>query len=70
MLDETYTVALHDGLWRIAYQGQWYGAYSDKRSATRLTVSLAKSAGELPTRVAVRDVDGTEEVVWDPFAEH
>jgi hypothetical protein len=63
---ETFLVAFHDGYWRVNFDGQWYGAYPNRTAAQRATVVIAKAGDYLPTRVVVRDVDGSEEVVWDP----
>ena len=62
---ETFLVAFHDGYWRVNFDGQWYGAYPNRTAAQRVTVVIAQAGDYLPTRVVVRDVDGTEEVVWD-----
>jgi len=63
---ETFLVAFHDGYWRVNFDGQWYGAYPNRAAAQRATVVIAKAGDYLPTRVVVREVDGSEEVVWDP----
>jgi len=63
---ETFLVAFHDGYWRVNFDGQWYGAYPNRSAAQRATVVIAKAGDYLPTRVVVRNVDGSEEVVWDP----
>jgi len=63
---ETFLVAFHDGYWRVSFDGQWYGAYPNRAAAQRATVVIAKAGDYLPTRVVVREVDGSEEVVWDP----
>jgi hypothetical protein len=64
---DTFIVAFHGGSWRIGYQGQWYGTYSDKRSAQKMAVGIARAYGELPTQVAVREGNGREQVVWNPL---
>jgi hypothetical protein len=63
---ETFLVAFHEGYWRVNFDGQSYGAYPNRTAAQRVTVVIAQAGDYLPTRVVVRDVDGTEEVVWDP----
>jgi hypothetical protein len=63
---EAFVVTFHDGCWRIVYGDRWYGTYSDRRSAERAAVRIARLAGELATRVVVRNVDGLEEIIWEP----
>jgi hypothetical protein len=63
---DTFIVAFHGGSWRIGYQDQWYGTYSDKRSAEKMAVGIARAYGELPTKVAVR-ANGREQIVWNPL---
>jgi hypothetical protein len=64
---ETFVVAFRNGYWQIGYAGQWYGAYSDRASAQSASIAIAQGSGELPTRVVVREMDGSEEIVWDPL---
>jgi len=66
---ETFVVAFHEGYWQISFEGQWYGTYQDRASAERSAVRIAKEAGELPTRVVVREFDGSEQTVWEPSTE-
>jgi hypothetical protein len=63
---ETFVVTFHNGQWQISFDGQWYGAYEDRASAENAAVRIAQSAGELPTRVVVREANGLEETVWEP----
>jgi hypothetical protein len=66
---DTFLVAFLGGYWRIGYQDHWYGSYADKRTAKRMAVTIARSYGEVPTKVAVREANGVEEVVWNPLTE-
>ena len=64
---DTFLVAFLGGYWRIGYQDHWYGSYEDKRTAKRMAVTIARAYGELPTKVAVRERNGAEEVIWNPL---
>ncbi len=66
---DTFLVAFHGGYWRIGYQDHWYGSYAEKRTAKRMAVSIARAYGELPTKVAVREPNGSEEVIWNPLTD-
>jgi hypothetical protein len=66
---DTFLVAFLGGYWRIGYQDHWYGSYADKRTAKRMAVTIARAYGELPTRVAVRETNGAEEVIWNPLTD-
>jgi hypothetical protein len=59
-----FLVAFEEGHWRIGYNEQWYGEYPDRRSAEGATLAIVQAHGEIPTRIIVRDLDGTEELVW------
>jgi hypothetical protein len=66
MSSEAFMVAFQEGYWRIGYQGRWYGTYKDKESAKGVAISIAMQMGELPTRVVIRERDGSEEDIWHP----
>lgn len=66
---DTFLVAFHEGCWRIGYQDHWYGSYTDKKAARRMAVTIARAYGELPTKVAVREPNGAEEIVWNPLTD-
>jgi hypothetical protein len=66
---DTFLVAFHGGCWRIGYQDHWYGSYADKSAARRMAVTIARAYGELPTKVAVRETKGAEEIVWNPLTD-
>jgi hypothetical protein len=59
-----FLVAFEEGHWRIGYNEQWYGEYPDRRSAEGATLAIVQAHGEVPTRIIVRDLDGSEELVW------
>lgn len=59
-----FLVAFAEGHWRIGYNEQWYGKYPDRDSAQGATMAIVQAHGEVPTRVIVREIDGTEELVW------
>jgi hypothetical protein len=63
----TFFVAFREGCWRVHYDGNWYGSYKSRRSAEQATIALARSHGELPTRIVVEMRDGSLEVLWDPL---
>jgi hypothetical protein len=64
----TFLIAFHEGSWRINVGGEWFGCYVERTAAEAMAMVLAKASGELPTRVAVRERDGSEKVLWDPFS--
>jgi hypothetical protein len=66
MTFESFVVGFRDGCWCIGFDDHWYGSYHDNGAAQRVAVAIAMQMGELPTRVVVRERDGTEEVVWQP----
>ena len=59
-----FVVAFEEGHWRIGYNERWYGEYPDRASAQGATLAIVRAHGEVPTRIIVREVDGTEELVW------
>jgi hypothetical protein len=59
-----FVVAFEEGHWRIGYNERWYGEYPDRASAQGATLAIVQAHGEVPTRIIVREMDGTEELVW------
>jgi hypothetical protein len=59
-----FVVAFEGGHWRIGYNERWYGEYPDRASAQGATLAIVRAHGEVPTRIIVREADGTEELVW------
>jgi hypothetical protein len=67
MMRPTFLIEFHDGRWRINVEGEWFGSFPTRASAETKTIQLAQASGELPTRVVVRENDGSERILWDPF---
>lgn len=47
---------------------EWFGCYVERAAAEAMAMELAKASGELPTRVVIRERDGSEKILWDPFS--
>ena len=46
MARQTYYVVLHQGHWKIEYNGQHYGPYDTQRAAIRAAVDAAHADGQ------------------------
>jgi hypothetical protein len=68
-----YFVVIHDGEWKISFEGQHYGPYSTQRDAIRSAVDAAHRAGEkgYDAQVMVQGVNNQFRAEWtygnDPF---
>jgi hypothetical protein len=58
MARATYYVVLHQGEWKIEYDGQHYGPYGSQKAAIRAAVDAAHKHGQKGNNAEVR-VQGT-----------
>jgi hypothetical protein len=65
MYRTTFIIAMRNDYWSIGYNQHWYGRYPNLKTAEEATIAIARELGEIPTRIVVRNTDGTELLVWD-----
>lgn len=73
MTREKYFVVLHEGEWKIAYNGKRYGPYSTQKNAIRAAVDAAHKAGSKgqDAQVLVQGLNNQFRAEWtyghDPY---
>lgn len=73
MARSQYFVVLHDGQWKISFNGQHYGPYTTQQAAIRAAVDAAHSTGQKghDAQVMVQGVNNQFRTEWtygnDPY---
>lgn len=73
MTRRQYFVVLHDGEWKITFQGQHYGPYNTQADAIAAARQWARQSADqgYPSQVLVQGRDGLFRVEWtygdDPY---
>ncbi len=68
-----YFVVLHEGQWKIKFNGKHYGPYNSQKSAIRASVDAAHKAGQLgdDTQVLIQGTNALFRAEWtyghDPY---
>ncbi|MGJ0513110.1 DUF2188 domain-containing protein [Methylocystis sp.] len=68
-----YFVVLHEGQWKITFNGKHYGPYNSQKDAIRASVDAAHKAGKLgdDAQVLIQGTNGLFRTEWtyghDPY---